>query len=131
MCRLDVLGIEDKPEGDQNIIYEEFKEPLTRDEEGWYSTGLLWKPGHEPLKDNKEASIGRLNNLTKRLKRDPALFKEYDQKIKDQIEEGIVEEAPKDPDGIEFYIPHKPVVRETAESKFTTHQPNQTNKVLP
>ena len=116
LCRLDVLGIEDKPEGDQNIIYEEFKEQLTRDEEGWYETGLLWRPGHEPLKDNKEASIGRLNNLIKRLKRDPALFEEYDQKIKDQIEEGIVEEAPKDPEGIEFYIPHKPVVRETAES---------------
>ena len=43
------------------------------------------------------------------------MFEEYDQKIKDQIEEGIVEEAPKDPEGVEFYIPHKPVVRETAE----------------
>lgn len=116
LCRLDVLGIEDKPDGDQYMVYEEFKEQLRRDPEGWYETGLLWKLGHKQLNDNKEASIGRFNNLTSKLKRDPKLLEDYDQKIQDQLAEGIVEIAPEEPDGVQFYLPHKPIVKETCES---------------
>ena len=36
--RLDVLGLADSTEGDQNVVYQEFKEQLTRSEEGWYET---------------------------------------------------------------------------------------------
>ena len=39
-CRLDVLGLEDQPTGDQAAIYGEFKEQLIRSDEGWYETGL-------------------------------------------------------------------------------------------
>jgi len=41
---------------------------------------------------------------------------EYDQIIQDQIQENIVESAPEQPNGREFYIPHKPVIRENADS---------------
>ena len=30
LCRIDVLGLEDAPEHDQQIVYNEFKEQLTR-----------------------------------------------------------------------------------------------------
>ena len=43
----------------------------------------------------------------------------YDEIIKDQPSEGIVEQVTKEPKGKEFYIPHKPVLRETAESTKT------------
>ena len=43
LCRLDGLGLADSAEGDQNVVYQEFKEQLTSSEEGWYETGLPWK----------------------------------------------------------------------------------------
>lgn len=42
---------------------------------------------------------------------------EYDRIIQDQLEQGIVERVTDEPHGErEFYLPHKPVVREAAES---------------
>ena len=35
LCKLDVLGLSDKPSGDQSDMYEEFKEQLLRSSEGW------------------------------------------------------------------------------------------------
>ena len=52
----------------------------------------------------------------KRLKRNEQLD-DYDVIIKEQLQEGIVEEAEVGATGREFYIPHKAVVREGAETK--------------
>ena len=42
---------------------------------------------------------------------------EYDRIIQDQLEQGIVERVSDEPQGErEFCLPHKPVVREAAES---------------
>ena len=41
LCSLGVLGLEDKPAGDQQAVYSEFQEQLVRHPEGWYETGLL------------------------------------------------------------------------------------------
>ena len=47
LCRLDVLGLEDKAEHDQEAVHAEFREQLVRHPNGWYETGLLWKsPTH-------------------------------------------------------------------------------------
>ena len=40
LYRRDVLGIEDISDGDQHIVYTEFKEQLRRSAQGWYQTGL-------------------------------------------------------------------------------------------
>ena len=57
LCWLDVLGLEDLPENDQDIVYTEFKEQLRRDPAGWYETGLPWKGNHPPLPSNKQGSV--------------------------------------------------------------------------
>ena len=113
LCRLDVLGLADAPEHDQNTVHAEFKEQLERSPEGWYETGLPWKSNHPELLDNKQGSLNRLENLSRRLER-KGQTSEYDGIIKEQIEMNIVERAPEKVSGKEFYIPHKPVVRETA-----------------
>ena len=77
---------------------------------------FLWKHGHEPLQSNEHGSLRRLENLTKKLQREPDLLAQYDQIIRDQLETGIVERVTSEPVGREFYIPHKPVIRESAES---------------
>ena len=115
LCRLDILGIEDSPTGDQGEVYKEFQEQLQRSSEKWYETTLPWKRNHRPLPNNKSGSLRRLENLANWLERSD-LFDQYDKVIKDQLEQGIVERANEVPEGREFYIPHKPVVRDSAES---------------
>ena len=53
LCRLDVLGLEDAPEHDQRVVYNEFKEQLTRNPEGWYETGLPWRGSLPKLPSNE------------------------------------------------------------------------------
>lgn len=115
LYRMDVLGLEDKPNGDQSVVYEEFLEQLSRSPEGWYETGLPWKGDHPPLPSNKSGSLKRLGSLVQRLKKTGRLD-DYDAIIQEQLNEGIIEEAEMPATQIEFYIPHKAVVRESAET---------------
>ncbi|KAL9957559.1 hypothetical protein ACROYT_G039201, partial [Oculina patagonica] len=115
LCKLDVLGLADSPSGDQGVVYDEFKEQLRRNEEGWYETGLPWKGNHPPLPNNKEGSLRRLASLVRKLEKNGSID-DYNAVIQEQLAEGIVERAPNSAEGREFYIPHKGVVRETAES---------------
>ena len=64
-------------------------------------------------------SLGRLSSLVRRLKQNPQLLDQYDEIIQEQLEQQIIEEVKEEPKGPEFYIPHKPVIRETAESTKT------------
>ena len=117
LCGLDVLGLQDEPMGNQQSVYQDFKEQLRRSDEGWYETGLLWKPRcDKPLPSNESNSVGRLNNLLKKLQRDPETLDQYHTIIQKQLQEGIVERVVEEAQGREYYIPHKPVVRKTAES---------------
>eukprot|EP00794_Sanderia_malayensis_P018534 gene18534-biopygen15616 len=112
----DVLGLKDAGTDDQATVYQEFKEQLNRNEDGWYETGLLWKNNHAVLQTNKAGTIVRLENLVPRLQRNSELIKWYDGITQEQLSEGIIEKATDEPQGREFYIPHKPVIHESAES---------------
>lgn len=115
LCRLDVLGLADACERDQREVYSEFREQLVRSDDGWYETGLPWKGDHPPLPNNRNGSLRRLANLQRKL-RQTAMTESYAEIIEKQKADGIVETASDQPCGVEFYIPHKPVVREAAES---------------
>lgn len=55
--------------------------------------------------------------MVKKLQRVPGHLDEYDKIIQDQLEQGIVEKVSDKSQGErEFYLPHKAVTRETAES---------------
>ena len=118
LCHLDVLGLADTSEHDQESVYSEFKEQLVRSPEGWYETGLPWRGNHPPLPSNKEGSLRRLNNLTRKLSCD-GITGEYNRIIEEQKNQGIVELASNAPTGQEFYLPHKPVIRQSAQSTKT------------
>ena len=89
LCCMDVLGLQDTPIGDQEVVHQEFREQLKRSPEGWYETALPWKGGHPPLPNNK---TGSLASLVQRLKRNRKI-EDYDAIIQEQLREGIVEEA--------------------------------------
>ena len=55
LCDLDVLGIQEPVDGEQSV-YEEFKEQLRQSEDGWYETGLFWKPEAGELPSNERGS---------------------------------------------------------------------------
>ena len=107
LCRQDVLGLKDSATGGQGIVHEEFKEQLTRNPGGW----------HLPL-PNKSGSLSRLDTLVRKLEKQDIL-ETYDKIIQEQIDQGIVERVKEDAVGKEFYTPHKPVVRESAETTKT------------
>ena len=94
-CRLDVLGLKDSATGDQEIVYEEFKEQLTRNPGGWYEASLPWKGNHPPLPNNKAGSLTRLHNLVRKLEKQDTL-EQCDKIIRDQLEQGIVERVEND-----------------------------------
>ena len=116
LCRLDVLGIEDQPSGDQELVYKEFKDQLQRHPEGFYETSLIWKLGHPTLDNNKAGSLLHLKNLLGKLKKDPKKFEQYNNIIEEQLAEGIIERVTSQSNGKEYYIPHKPAIIEKAES---------------
>ena len=115
LCRLNVLGIADHPEHDQTDVYTEFCEQLMRSDQRWYKTGLPWRGNHPTLPSSKNGTLRRLNNLTRKLNQSE-LTKPYEEIIEKQKEDGIIEDASNPPSGTKFYVPHKPVVREAAES---------------
>ena len=102
------------------MVYNEFKEQLTRSPSGWYETRLPWHlpwlGTHPPLPTNKIGSIRRLQFLERRLQRKD-LVEDYNTVIGEQKQQGIVEPANNKATGKEFYIPHKEVVRESAQSR--------------
>ena len=117
LCKLDVLGIKDKNKSRNYEVYEEFKEQLERNETGCYETNLLWKANSPELPSNKLGSLHRLKSYLKRLEKDPELFQQYDQIIRDQLIEGIIKEASEsEPTGKRFDLPLKPVSPQSAES---------------
>ena len=116
LCSLDVLGLQDRPDGDQQSVYDDLKEQLRCSDNGWYETGLLWTHGNDSLPNNKQRSLRRLESLLKKLQKEPNLLDQYDEVIQDQLAKGIIERVSSDPVGREFFIPHKPVARESAES---------------
>ena len=115
LCALDVLGLAETPTWDQGDVYDEFKEQLSRSPEGWYETTLLWKWNHLPLPNNYEGSIHRLNTLVRKL-RWTDMLSEYDAVISEQLEQEAVEKATEKAEGKVFYLPHRAVVKEEAET---------------
>ena len=67
LCALDVLSLADSPTGDQEDVYSEFKEQLTRSSDGRYETALPWKGDHPPLPNNQNGSLLLLNSLLRKL----------------------------------------------------------------
>ena len=78
---------------------------------------MPWIPGAKLSNTNEEPSRRRLHNVERKLKRNEELKIEYDNIVREQIEQSIVEKIPEQPTGERvFYMPHKPVVRESAIS---------------
>ncbi|XP_064102656.1 uncharacterized protein LOC135212813 [Macrobrachium nipponense] len=89
--------------------------------EGRYEVALPWKSGSVKLEllNNEHHALRRLDNLSRKLDRDPCLQEQYYKVFEEYEKEGIIEEIPLHQ--LEggypvFYLPHRPVVREASLS---------------
>ena len=112
---LDVLGVEDRGENDQLEVLTEFRESVTRQDDGRYEVSIPWIPGSKLTTTNEQPSRRRLFNVNKKLVKDENLKREYEKIIEDQLDSGVIERVPERPTGERvYYMPHKPVVRQDA-----------------
>ena len=112
---LDVLGVDDPGENDQFDVLRDFKENIARRSDGSYEVSFPWIPGAELSSTNEALSRKRLQNNERRLSKNESLRGQYADIIEEQLRMGIVEEAPEWPTGERvFYMPHKPVIKESA-----------------
>ena len=117
---LESIGIQTS---DETIVSDpvltKFNDTL-RQVNGRYEVSLPWKTDfHGKLLNNEKLARARLTSLNKRLARDPTLSERYHDVIEDLHKAGIVEQVPdSEPPkpGPVFYLPHRPVVRESAVS---------------
>ena len=96
-------------------MYDDFKERLVRNPAGWYETNLPWKANHPELPTNEGGSKRRLTSLVRKLTRE-GNHEQYDDIIKEQLDEGVIEPAPVETQGKVFYLPHKGVIKKSAET---------------
>ena len=112
---LDLLGVQDHGESDQLDVMENFKVNIKRGTDGRYEVGVSWIQGSTLTSSNEEASRERLQDANKRLKLNVKLKEEYETIVQDQLRDGIIERDPEQPSGDRIsYMPHKPVVRDSA-----------------
>ena len=116
MCSIEVFRLSDTDKRLDEEFHENYKKNVKRLNDGTYMTRLPWKEDIVQLPANKELAVARLYNTTKRLEKSRKL-EEYEEAMKDQTKEGILEKVPKKPSGeIVHYVPDQEVIREQAES---------------
>ena len=78
---------------------------------------MPWIPAAKLSNTNEEPRRRCLHNVERKLRRNEKLKIEYDNIVHEQTEQDIIEKVPEQPTGEHvFYMPHKPVVRESATS---------------
>ena len=97
LYRLDVLGVEDRREFNQEEIMKEFVENIQHQTNGRYNISFLWIEERVPQSSNEAQSRARLKNLLSKMKED--VREKYDAIEREQLELGIIEEAQDNPGG--------------------------------
>ena len=107
---LDLIGITDaNAESEDKCADKLFNETITKESSGRYRVQWPWRANDEDLSPTFGLCMGRLRSLLKRLGESPHLLEEYSEVFKNQLEMGIIEEAPQEFQGRVHYLPHQAV----------------------
>ena len=68
---LEALGIQEE----ESTLFDDFASSV-KFENGRYKVALPWREFHDPLPDNHQLSVNRLQGLLQRLKQEPAILEE-------------------------------------------------------
>eukprot|EP00794_Sanderia_malayensis_P011544 gene11544-12737_t len=96
---LDVFGGEDTGENDQLDVMMEFKENITRQEEGRYNVNVPSIPGMQLTEINETQSRKRLQNVERMMRGNEKLKAEYVEVVESQLRDGVIEKVPSELQG--------------------------------
>ena len=117
LWELDSIGIaaQEHGAGEEDAIMREFDRTVRYDGER-YEVSLPWNGKQHELCENRREAEVRFEGLQRKLRRNPALLAGYDDALSEFEKLGFVEAVvPSDAvKGPVFYLPHRPVVRETS-----------------
>ena len=116
---LESIGILPKETVSVDPVLQHFEESI-RQIDDRYEVKLPWRDsGCSGLQNNEKLAVIRLRHLDKRFMLDPELKVRYDGALQDMWPAGVVEEVAlvdRKCSGPVFYLPHRPVARESAVS---------------
>lgn len=92
---------------------QDFKDNYTRDEHGRYIVKIPMKTDNFDYGNTKQIALQRLNQLERKLNKDPALKEEYSKVIQEYLDLNHMEKIDKFTDTAinTFYLPHHAVIR--------------------
>jgi len=113
------VELEPDHQPDEKVL-ESFQESIEF-HQGRYSVSLPWKDkGQTPLLENNYNSAAkRLKSLSRKLDKEPALKEQYNGALQEMETNGVVEEVPEQELSTQnpvFYLPHRPIVKESSTS---------------
>uniref|UniRef100_A0A914I498 Reverse transcriptase domain-containing protein n=1 Tax=Globodera rostochiensis TaxID=31243 RepID=A0A914I498_GLORO len=107
---LESLGIREDPAQDDDVTAMNMIEKSIRQaKDGRYSIGWPWKAPNPPLEPNFRMAFSRLSSVLDKLRGSETLQK-YDDKIREQLQDEVIEEAARNTTEMEHYLPHHGVV---------------------
>lgn len=89
--------------------------------DGRYSVSLPWKTKEhaDSLQNNFDSAKKRLQSLSRKLEKQPKLKEQYNAALQEMVDTGVAEEVPEEDIPSRnpvFYMPHRPVVKESSVS---------------
>ena len=117
LWRLDLIGITDDPKRtDDDVALEQFNKSIRVKENGQPEVGWPWVTENPSLPSNFGLVYGRFKTLAKKLSENSEMREEYSKIMNDQINHGMIEVAPNEPQGLVHYLPHHCVVKTESET---------------
>lgn len=117
---LESIGIPPDEKEEEGVVLKNFNQTIQY-QEGRYIVGLPWKQScqKDQLANNEVMARKRMYALDRKLNSDPDLKTRYDEAILAFESEGIIHEVPAEelnctPIHPVFYLPHRPVVKESS-----------------
>lgn len=108
----DSYGNEKHLSTDEKICEEIFENTTTRDKSGRFIVTLPLKESEEKLGDSKTIALRRFFALENRLEKEPHVKQKYIDFMREYINLNHMVEDNDNPNSIEYFLPHHPVVRE-------------------
>ncbi|GFX02669.1 integrase catalytic domain-containing protein [Trichonephila clavipes] len=112
---LEAIGIKAESSCDPDDQAMQHFKSSVRFNSGRYEVGFPWKSHTQELNDNFSVAEKRVKSLTRRFIRDPTLYIQYSEILKEYESQGIIErvlETEKPTDRAVFYLPHQAVFRQ-------------------
>uniref|UniRef100_A0A914LJ84 Integrase catalytic domain-containing protein n=1 Tax=Meloidogyne incognita TaxID=6306 RepID=A0A914LJ84_MELIC len=107
---LEGIGIREDPIQNDEQAVMLFEQSIQQRPDGHYSVKWPWVDPNPQLPSNFRMAYSRLSSVLRNLQARPDLLAQYNEVFEDQVKRGMLEPAKRNPEGIECFLPHHPVI---------------------